>query len=320
MELTIPTPDIALAGLRGMKMIALADGELHALERRLMDSAQKHILSTDFDLDALPAITPAELASAIREPELRERVLSACILVALIDGEASPNEGVLLQAFARAFELKSAALDDVQRLIDDQLLVMRLDIARRSFLGQRGRAYMAEQGVRGFGRTLRSLFGIENPKLAARYQALEQLPRGILGREYVEFVRANDFALPGEPNAAPELVLFHDCLHVLGGYSTTSIEETQIASFQAGMLRKDPLFGLLFMLAQFHLGVQITPITAAEKLVADPDLMLQAFVRGTRVNRDLCTDWDPTQDLERPVEELRHKYNILLRALAPTAA
>ena len=78
-------------------------------------------------------------------------------------------------------------------------------------------------------RTLRSLFGIENPGLAARYQALEKLPRGTLGREYVEFVRTSKFALPGEPNAAPEVVLFHDCLHVLGGYDTTSIEETQIA-------------------------------------------------------------------------------------------
>jgi hypothetical protein len=76
------------------------------------------------------------------------------------------------------------------------------------------------------------------------------------------------------------------------------------------MLRRDPMFGLLFMLAQFHLGVQITPITRAEKLVADPDLMLRAFIRGSKVNRDLCTDWDPTQDFQRSVEELRLAYDI----------
>ena len=88
-------------------------------------------------------------------------------------------------------------------------------------------------------RTVRALFGIENPDLAARYQALEHTPRGTLGREYFEFVRQNGFALPGEKGGAPEVVVFHDCLHVLGGYQTSSVEETQIASFQAGMLEKD---------------------------------------------------------------------------------
>ncbi|HKU42900.1 MAG TPA: hypothetical protein VJR89_32295 [Polyangiales bacterium] len=310
MQLIAPAPDIALAGLRALKTVALADGDLHSLERRLIEGVQRHILQTSFELDLLEPIQPQQLAAAVEPAELRERILAACVLIALIDGQPSAAEAELLQAYAAAFGLQSAAVRDVQRLIDHQLLVLRADIARRSFLGQRGRAYLAERGVRGFARTVRALLGIENPKLAKQYQAYQDLPRGTLGREYVEFVRANGFALPGEPNGAPEVVVFHDCLHVLGGYDTTSIEETQIASFQAGMLKRDAVFGLLFMLAQFHLGVQVTPITAAERLVADPDLMLQAFARGSKVNRDLCTEWDPTQDFHRTVDELRREYNI----------
>jgi ubiquinone biosynthesis protein Coq4 len=187
---------------------------------------------------------------------------------------------------------------------------LRIDVARRSFIGQRGRAYLADQGIRGFARTVRSLLGIENPTLAACYQALEQLPRGTLGREYFEFVRKNDFSLPGEKHAPPEVIVFHDCLHVLGGYDTVSLEETQIACFQAGMLRKDPLYGLLFMLSQFHLGLQMTPVTGPEKMLADPVLMLEAFARGTKVTRDLCVDWRPQDDFERTVEDLRRGYNI----------
>jgi hypothetical protein len=147
----------------------------------------------------------------------------------------------------QALEVPSYAVADVQHLIERNLLVLRIDIARRSFIGQRGRAYLADQGIRGFARTLRSLLGIENPALAARYRALEQLPRGTLGREYFESVRSNGFALPGEKDGAPEVIVFHDCLHVLAGYSTVSLEETQIAAFQAGILRKDPLYGLLFI-------------------------------------------------------------------------
>jgi hypothetical protein len=36
MDLITVPPDVAHAGLRALKMIALADGELHGLERRLL--------------------------------------------------------------------------------------------------------------------------------------------------------------------------------------------------------------------------------------------------------------------------------------------
>lgn len=310
MELVIPPPEVANAGLRALKMVAMADGELHELERRLLNAAQAHILRTDFDLSALEPITPAALAQAVELPELRERILSAAIIMALIDGEATEAEGKLLAGFADAFGIESQALTDVQRMIDKHLLIARMDITRRAFIGQRGRSYVREQGIRGLVRALRAVIGIEDPKLAARYHALADFEPGTLGREYYDFVKRNEFSFPGEKDAAPEPILFHDCLHVLADYGTDSLEETQIASFQAGILKKDPLFGMLFMLAQFHLGLQVTPTTGPEKLVAEPALMLEAFVRGTRVNRDLCVDWNPWDDFERPVEELRRELAI----------
>jgi hypothetical protein len=45
-------------------------------------------------------------------------------------------------------------------------------------------------------------------------------------------------------------------------------------------------------------------------MVADPQLMLKAFARGTKVNRNLCVDWNPTQDFGRSVDELRTAYDI----------
>jgi tellurite resistance protein len=314
MKLITASPDVAHAALRMLKTVALVDGAAHELEQRLFASVQAHILGTELDFADVQPIAPRELAQVVTDGELRERVLSACIVMALIDSDLVAAEGELLEQIAQALELKSYALRDVQRMLNHSFLPARIDIARRSFLGQRGRAYLAEHGMAGATRTVRALLGIENPALAARYRALEHSPRGTLGREYFEFVRQNGFALPGEKGGAPEVVVFHDCLHVLGGYQTTSIEETQIASFQAGMLDKDPIFGLLFMLAQFHIGVQITPITAAEKGVAVPELMMSAFVRGTQVNRDMCVDWIPQQDFDRTLTELRERYNIQPRA------
>jgi DnaJ-domain-containing protein 1 len=190
-ELMTPPVDVARAGLRALKCVAVADGQLHALERRLLESVEHLILQTDFDLDALTPIAPEQLAAAVPQGELRERILSACIIMALIDGEASAAEANMLEKYARAFELSSPALRDVQRLVENNLTLARIDIARRSFLGQRGRAYLADNGVRGFARILGSLFGIENAGLAQRYRALADKPRGTLGRGYFEFIRAS---------------------------------------------------------------------------------------------------------------------------------
>ena len=319
MQLIIPPPDIALAGLRALKTIGTVDGPLRPLERRFLDSVQAQLLTTAIDIDQLRPITPRQLAAAVQQAEPRERILCGCIIMALIDGEASEAEGVVLEQFALALGVSSHALKDVQRIIHHNLTAARIDMTRRSFIGQRARSYLADQGARGLVRVVRSMLGIEDRPLALRYQALGTAPRGTLGREYYEFIRRNHFLLPGEKGAAPEIVVFHDCLHVLAGYDTTSIEETQIASFQAGMLKKDPIFGLLFMLAQFHLGIRMTPVTGAEKLVADPKLMLEAFVRGTKVTRDLCVDWTPQHDFERGVDELRREYNIEPRPGAPSA-
>src|SRR5262249_50046852 len=151
----------------------------------------EHVLHARFDFEALEPITPRELAAIVPKGVFRERVLSACIVMAMIDAEASPQEGELLAQYGDALELHDRALATAQRVTHRQLLAARIDIARPSSLGQRGRVYFAEHGLRGFGRTLRTLLGIANPKLAARYRALADLPRGLLGREYYEFIRAN---------------------------------------------------------------------------------------------------------------------------------
>ena len=61
--------------------------------------------------------------------------------------------------------------------------------------------------------------------MAARCRALERFPEGSLGRGYFDFVIRNHFSFPVEKGAAPEPIVFHDCLHVLAEYDTSAIEE-----------------------------------------------------------------------------------------------
>jgi tellurite resistance protein len=307
----IPTPpaEVARFGLRALKTIAAADGEIHDLERRFAVAVQHHILATDLDFDTIEGIDPEELARGVPEP-FRERVVHGCLLVALIDGQASAAELAVVDAFAEALDVPRDAIATAQKLVDEHLLRFRLDVLRRSFLGQRGVDFVKQRGIRGLLSVAANLMQIENPAMNARYRALEGAPEGTLGREYWKYMTRNAFSYPGEKGAGPEPIVFHDCLHVLAEYDTTSLEETQIAAFQAGTLKKNAIYGLLFPLAQFHLGVSITPVTKAEQGVIDPDLWIKAFVRGTRTNLDLAVDWQPWDVFDRPVTELRVAYGI----------
>jgi hypothetical protein len=240
----------------------------------------------------------------------RERIVYACLIAALIDGEASASEIALIDTYAKALGVPRDAIATTQKLVDEHLLRFRIDIMRRSFFGQRAVDFIGHRGIRGLTSVIGNLMQIENPAMTARYRELEKCPPGSLGRGWWEFVQKNGFSMPGEKGAGPEPIVFHDCIHVLAEYDTTSSEETQIAAFQAGTMKKHAIYGLLFPLAQFHLGVSVTPVTAPEKGVIDPERWLKAFVRGTKTKLDLAATWQPWDVFDRQVTELRKEYGI----------
>jgi tellurite resistance protein len=314
MQLALPPAEVARAGLRAVKTVALADGTFHDLERGFIASVQEHLLETEHDADALEPIDGAELARLVPPGEFRERILRAAVLTALIDGKASEAERDVVAGFARALGVDDAPFLALDRMVAGRLVLVRMDIARRSFLGSRLRGVITDRGLRGVADVVRAIAGLENEKLSSRYQALEHYASGTLGRAYWEFIRKNEFSLPGEKGGAPEPIVFHDCVHVLAEYDTDPVGETQILAFQGGFQADDPFFTVLFAVAEFHLGIGISPVATATKMAVQPELLIKALMRGTQCNRDLSKGWDPWDDFSAPVVELRRRYNIVPHA------
>ncbi|MDP6945497.1 MAG: hypothetical protein QF464_15215, partial [Myxococcota bacterium] len=97
-------------------------------------------------------------------------------------------------------------------------------------------------------------------------------------------------------------------------YGTSVPEEAAVVAFQAGFQNYDFLHSILFAVAQFHLGLQISPVAGSETMgVTDPEAMVKSFLLGTKCNRDLSDGWDPWVDFDDTVEALRERYNILTR-------
>ena len=114
------------------------------------------------------------------------------------------------------------------------------------------------------------------------------------------------------PGGIPEVGTHHDLTHVLTGYDTDPAGETQIAAFYAGYFKEDPFSFLFMVLVMFHVGVAIGPpmITAA-KGQFDPEKVLRAMERGSKINVDLTDHWDYWSVMSEPIDAVRARYNIV---------
>ena len=310
-ELKTPSPEQAYWGLRAMKTVAMADGDLDASERHLLESIQL-IFGTTHELAQLAPITPEELARSFPDPQLRRQLVQGLVIMTLIDGKVSPNETAHVEQFAQALEVDAQEVKNVRHVLKGEILQLRLDLVRRFWLRQKVAEVWNKEGVTGLLKFVRGMMGrYENKELAARYQGLEQYPPGSLGRSLWEYWHVNGFALPGEKGGAPEQIVFHDCAHVLSGYGTAPEEEVQVACFSAGFQRREPWMFVFFVLLQFHVGIRMTPITKARTGMFDPLKAMIAIRRGAAMNIDLNNGWDYWPVMGEQVEELRRRYNIL---------
>ncbi len=301
---------IGRAGLASLLAIASLDGPPSPIALRTITAIRDHLIQAPIALETLTPLGPAELARAVPELEWRQRILRGMTVLALLEGQPSEAQLQQLRGTARALGIDDAPVRAFQHVLDHQLNLVRFDIARRGFQKGAALAYLHQEGIAGALQIARAALQQEDPALARRYHQLATFPEGSLGRAYLAFIDANGFSVPGERGGPPPPVVHHDCCHVLGGYGTTAREECGVLGFQAGFGRNDPFFTLLFALAQFHLGIGSTPVTAAETGQADPEVIFRGLEHGLGVTRDLISDWDPWEDFDQPLQEVRDRYGI----------
>ena len=312
MQLIRPAPEIVACGMRAMKMIALADGVFSDAERQLLMTAQQ-VYGTEVDIDALEPIEPEELLRVLPDEAHRRQIVRGMVVLSLIDGEASQEEAALVSRFARALEIHGRDIDALKKLAHHSFIRARFDIGRRFFAREKLGEYTKEKGVGWLARTLAAMAGLkEDAGIASRWRELEKAPAGSLGRGYFDFIRGNAFSFPGEKGSPPEFIALHDLTHVLSGYGTDPEGELQVLAFHTGCRKEenDPFSFLLFGIAEFHLGLAISPVATGAKGALDPVKMFAALDRGSRCSIDPTEGWDPWPVMHEPLEAVRARYGI----------
>jgi hypothetical protein len=296
--------------LRAMRGVAMADGAETAKERALLDVARAALgLPGDIEAEPLEASDPALADLDARE---RERVVQAMLLMAVMDGSAAVSEATLVASFAERLQVDDARVENLRQLADGRLRWMRFDLTRKGYAKEELLRTAKEEGLAGLYRTFGPILGMaEDPDLARRYIAMGELPAGTVGRAYFDLITKNDLSFPGEPNGIAERGMWHDMIHVVGGYPTSPVGEAEVVAFMAGFRKEDPFFWLFTVALQFQVGVRISPFAPGVPNHIDPRAFVLHHKRGSLVKIDLSTEWRFEDDWARPLVDVREELGVV---------
>lgn len=292
-------PNRAVFALRALKTVAVADGTWDDKERELLGAAAALYRAPDTDLEALTPIAPDDLAQHLVLEEDRLRLLQACIVMALADGDASPAEWRCLRSIADALEVADTRLSDLERVAVEGRRLAQADVDRRLSRGS-----VSDRARRLLGRVLPSLRPAGDVALEQRFVALASLGEGTLGRELHARLAAHGGPPPGRAGGPTDDAVRLEALRILTAYAADDEGDLLLAAFVAGSGREDPFPYLFFpMLARCAAG-------GARAASIHPAALLAAFERGVASPVDTTPGWDYGPLLGLPVAEARRALGL----------
>ena len=313
-----------LALSRGVLGVVAPGGGLTALQRLLIEAVVSAMTGFPPDLSADP-LAPEAFAEALalRSLGFRTRIVQMVILYVLVLQPVPLDVVDRVERFAREAGVEEGMLSVAHEFATGSLGLAALDFERNGYAStwkaDDEQLLHVSTHVGGAWDAV-----VDDPELARRWQDLEDLPDGTLGRLVADFYRARGFTYPGTPGSAPPLLAQHDWVHVVADYGTTVESELEVFAFIARANDDMRAFSLLAMVVSLFETAYLP--TGAGLFEADGGHLSQAGVAtrlGDAMRRGaLCTgsidflriDWFSLAHL--PVDEVRHHFGVVPKAAA----
>ncbi|MEI7623236.1 MAG: hypothetical protein WCJ88_06745 [Actinomycetes bacterium] len=289
--------------------IDVGDGGTAQQRGMIVDIARMMFGVDELDVDSLEVIAPSDAADHFDTVTLRRRVRMFLVLFMLCRHPLNPEQLVLIETFVDALggDEGDPGLAQARAMVETQLLEISDDLYRAW-----RNSVEATREV-----TLRDEYGetaVAAPELVERVRAFQDLPRGTLGREYVEFYRANGFALPGEEPGVPAFFVGHDMCHLIAGCGPAAHEEIALGAFLLGACEDEDHWAyLLGVLAIMEYGSFAPPSFVAKVgTLARPgamEVVLDALLRGQQCSVDLLAV-DHLAMAHLSIADIRQRFTI----------
>jgi hypothetical protein len=327
-EVLLIPPDAVEAQLtaRGIASAVAPGTGLTELQRILLEALYLAMTGHRVDLAGFEPVTPTELADVLRRRDLqfRTRGVQVMLLCALVLRPLPVEVADRVAAFASELGVDEAMIGVAHQFAHGSLGLAAVDFERNGYTTAWHPADVTALHTSGALASAWDL-AVDDPELARRWSALEDLPAGTLGRRVWELYQARGFVVPGLPGSAPPLLAQHDWVHVLADFGTTVESELEVFAFIARANDDMRAFSLLAMVVSlFETGYLRTGAGLFEAspghLSASAGVAVRvadAMRRGARCHdRDtgsdsvdfLRLDWFTVAELT--VDEARNRFSV----------
>jgi hypothetical protein len=227
---------------------AAPNGGLTAVQRLLTEALVEAMTGHAVACDEVAPITAEQYAMAIaeRNAAFRTRGLQVVLLIALILRPLPPEVVARVEELARALSVDDGMVAVAHSFAVGQLGLAAVDFERNGYTSE----WSTEKAAALHSSTALTdawELSVADAALHARWQSLETLPAGTLGRRVADFYRARGFAYPGSSGSAPPLLAQHDWVHVLADYGSTVESELEVFALIARANDDPKGFSLLAM-------------------------------------------------------------------------
>lgn len=299
--------DQARAAWSAVSTVAHADGAPAARSARLLDVCARALGVSREEAAGV------DVAAAFPAPAMRRALVDALVIPACIESEVTAPRERAAARIAEELGVRSHWVALLPALRKRRVLAVKRALATRSPDALRVfRRTWEEEGILGVLRAIVFVLGLyRDPALAARFHALADCPEGSFGRAVTDHFRARGLTFPGEKNGMPERMVHHDLMHVLAGYDTDAAGESELAAFYAAFAGGDAFTFFVTALAQFHLGLAVSPsVVQATRGAFDPERELAAFLRGRALRVDVMGAWSYWELMPLPIAEARARLGL----------
>jgi hypothetical protein len=241
-------PDASEARLiaGGVAGAVALDGHLTGLQRLMIEAVTESMTGFVVPATALPRISPEPFAAGmrLRGEMFRRRMLHFMLLAALVLDPLPEVVVMRIEEYAEQLGVDDDMVRVAQRFARHTYGLALVDFDRSGYMQAWDPSHSSALHT---SRELQSAWEecVRDDALAARWNALRELPDDTLGRAVARFYDARGFVFPGAVGSAPPLLAQHDWVHVLAGYGSTVEAEIEVFAFIARSNDDPRAFSLL---------------------------------------------------------------------------
>jgi hypothetical protein len=326
-QVDLRRPDAAEVAVlaRGIASAVAGTDGLTQLQALLLSAVFTSMTGHASDPTRAERIDPESFALLLARRDLafRTRIVQIMLLGELILQPLPPAVAARVRLFALALGVDDDMIDVAESYASGALDVAAADFARNGYLSSLDLSRVGALHATALAQPWETVTA--DPRLAAQWASLQELPIGTLGRGVADFYRDRGFVYPGLPGSAPPLLAQHDWVHVLAGYGTTLENELEVFAFIARANDDPRAFSLLAMIVSlFETGYLAE---GAGLFQADPghlrsgamaSRLADAMRRGAELDGShdfLDLDWFTVAD--HPIPLLRQQVGLTGKRLPP---